>query len=98
MNTDNTQLLENLLAVTPVVTVEYVKDPTPAEQTARLLAALPPVTPKTPVVTLESVESFLKRGGVATIAKPHNAFQSQKPQTIKKAKRTRSFRAFSPSY
>lgn len=73
--------------------METVKDLTPTEQTAKLLTQLLVVTPdaQRAVTTLESVESFLKRGGVATVAKPRNAFQAQKPQTIKKAKRVRSF-------
>ena len=73
------------------------KDPTPTEQTAKLLAqllAVCPVIKTETVVTLESVESFMKRGGVVTVTKPRNAYQSQRPQMIKKAKRTRSFKQF----
>lgn len=70
-----------------------VKDLTPAEQTAKILAKLPVLNTK-PVVTLESVEAFFERGGVATVAKPRNAFNAQKPQTIKKAKRSWGYRSY----
>jgi len=76
---------------------QNTKDLTPAEQTAKLLAqllAVCPVIKTETVVTLESVESFMKRGGVVTVTKPRNAYQSQRPQMIKKAKRTRSFKQF----
>jgi hypothetical protein len=97
MNTDNTQLLNDLLVVAPVLVTEtiYVKEPTPAEHTARLLAALLDKTPVLPTVTVyETAAEFAARGGLAKIASPRHAYQAQKAQTIKKAKRTRSFKQF----
>lgn len=75
--------------------METVKEPTPAAHTARLLAALLDKTPVLPTtMTLETVAEFIARNGNVKIASPRNAYQAQKAQTIKKAKRTRSFKQF----
>jgi len=75
--------------------METVKEPTPAAHTATLLAALLAKTPVLPTVTVyETAAEFAARGGLAKTVAPRKAYQAQKAQTIKKAKRTRSFKQF----